>query len=96
MTNLNHLSYAYSTKKKRVSVIPIQRTAIARRKYKLRGSGGAPQGRPRKEQVLKRQLIIDEDLEDGQLTYKLPMGKKKRRVTKHDLMKSVSEKSKPV
>ena len=78
-----------------MNVIPIQRTAVSRRVHKLRGSGGATQGRPRKGQTLKRQLNIDEN-DEGTLTHKLPGMKKRRKVAKHSLMQTIYEKTKNV
>lgn len=75
-------------KRKKSSFIPVQVTARSRRKYTLRGSRTAIQGAPRKENRLKKQLVIDSD--DNEVLYhKLPSGRKKKKNNPHNLMESV-------
>ena len=82
-------------KKKRVGMIPIQRTAVSRRRYRGRGTGSAMAGRPRNEQRVKRQLIVNDEDEgdEGVINYKLPVKRKKRSSTTHSFIKSVSKKA---
>ena len=87
---------AMSVKKKRATTIPIQRNSISRRLCKTRGSDLATQGRPREEKRLRMQMNIEDDLDGdedsgGILRHKLP-NKKQRKVTKHNLMASISKK----
>ena len=69
---------AFSVKRKKSGMIPVQATAKSRRLFKLRGSRSAIQGRPRLAQRLVVQLAVDDDdLDGGEVRHKLPSKKKR-------------------
>ena len=76
-------------KRKKGGNIPVQVTAKSRRKFALRGSKPAKQGRPKKGTVLTKQLEIAENDEEH-VYYKLPDKKKAKKKNKHNLMDSVA------
>ena len=68
---------AFSVKKKRAGIIPVQATVKSRRLYKMRGSRSAMQGRPRAAQRLSVQLAVDDgELDGGEVRHKLPTKKR--------------------
>ena len=88
---MKHYYQAFTVKRKKIGVIPVQATAKSRRLYKMRGNRSAVQGRPRLAQRLTVQLAVDDDnLDGGVVRHFLPS--KKPRVSNskvHSLDKAV-------
>ena len=97
MLHLTPCYQAFSVKKKKIGIIPVQATAKRRRLYKMRGNRSAVQGRPRLAQRLSVQLAVDDDdLDGGVVRHKLPT--KKQRTcpsSSHNLDQAVTDNRRP-
>ena len=62
-------------------------TSRAKRAYTGRGSRPSPAGRPRKGQLLSKQLVVSEESES--VFHKLPGAKKVKKKQLHSIMEAV-------